>query len=96
MILPGFIIGASLSAILSGQFHLSWVPGMWEMAFDGYAALRFLPAFFGGIILAFGARWANGCTTGHGVSGTSQLSLSGILFTACFFLAGITTAFVLS
>ena len=50
----------------------------------------------GGIILAFGARWANGCTTGHSVSGTSQLSLSGILFTACLFLSGILTAFMLS
>jgi hypothetical protein len=96
VILPGVIVGASLSAILSGQFHLFWVPGMWETAFGANAVLRFIAALAGGIILAFGARWANGCTTGHGISGTSQLSLSGILFTACFFLAGITTAFVLS
>jgi uncharacterized membrane protein YedE/YeeE len=96
MILPGVIIGAFLSAILSGQFHLVWVPGLWETAFGTNAALRLLTALIGGIILAFGARWANGCTTGHGISGTSQLSLSGILFTACFFLSGIATAFVLS
>jgi len=96
MILPGVIIGAFLSVILSGQFHLFWVPGMWETAFGANAVLRFIAALAGGIILAFGARWANGCTTGHSISGTSQLSLSGILFTACFFLAGIMTAFVLS
>jgi hypothetical protein len=96
MILPGVIIGAFLSATLSGQFNLVWVPGLWETAFGTNAALRFFTALIGGIILAFGARWANGCTTGHGISGTSQLSLSGILFTACFFLSGIATAFVLS
>jgi uncharacterized membrane protein YedE/YeeE len=96
MILPGVIIGAFLSATLSGQFHLVWVPGLWDTAFGTNAVLSFLTALIGGIILAFGARWANGCTTGHGISGTSQLSLSGILFTACFFLSGIATAFVLS
>jgi uncharacterized membrane protein YedE/YeeE len=96
MILPGVIIGAFLSAILSGQFHLSCVPGLWETAFGTNAALRILTAFIGGVILAFGARWANGCTTGHSISGTSQLSLSGILFTVCFFLSGIAAAFMLS
>ncbi len=96
MILPGVIIGAFLSATLSGQFHLVWVPGLWDTAFGTNAVLSFLTALIGGIILAFGARWANGCTTGHGISGTSQLSLSGILFTACFFLSGIATTFVLS
>jgi len=96
MILPGVIIGAFLSAILSGQFHLAWVPGLWETVSGTHAALRFLTALTGGIILAFGARWANGCTTGHSISGTSQLSLSGILFTACLFLSGILTAFMLS
>jgi uncharacterized protein len=95
MILPGIIIGACLSAFLSGRFHLSWIPRMWETALGGNPALRFTVALAGGIILAFGARWANGCTTGHGISGTSQLSVSGILFTACFFLSGIATAFVL-
>lgn len=95
MILPGIIIGACLSAVLSGRFHLSWIPRMWETAWGGNPALRFTVALVGGIILAFGARWANGCTTGHGISGTSQLSVSGILFTACFFLSGIATAFVL-
>lgn len=38
--------------------------------------LRFLAAFAGGACMAFGARLAGGCTSGHGISGTMQLALS--------------------
>ena len=95
MILPGIIIGACISAVLSGQFHLSWVPALWAAAFGDNAMVRLIGAFGGGIILAFGSRWAGGCTSGHGISGTSQLSLASILSTACFFIGGIATAFLI-
>jgi len=95
MILPGIIIGAFFSALLSGQFHLSWVPDLWASAFGPSIALRVIAAFAGGIIIAFGARWACGCTSGHGISGTSQLSLASIVSAACFFIGGIATAFVI-
>ncbi|HVP96189.1 YeeE/YedE thiosulfate transporter family protein [Methanoregula sp.] len=95
MLLPGIFIGAFLSAALSGQFHLSWVPLLWAAAFGNNAILRVLVAFLGGIILALGARWAGGCTSGHGISGTSQLSLASIISAACFFIGGIITASVL-
>lgn len=95
MILPGIFIGAFLSAVLSGQFHLSWVPPLWAAAFGDSAIIRVGVAFLGGIILAFGARWAGGCTSGHGISGTSQLSLASIISAVCFFIGGIVTAFVI-
>jgi hypothetical protein len=95
MLLPGILIGAFISAALSGQFHLSWVPGLWAAAFGENTFVRLLAAFAGGIILAFGAQWAGGCTSGHGISGTSQLSLASILSAACFFIGGIITAFVI-
>jgi len=38
MIIPGIIIGAFISAILSGQFHVVWVPRLWGVAF-GYSPL---------------------------------------------------------
>jgi hypothetical protein len=95
MILPGIVIGAFISAVLSGQFHLSWVPGLWSATFGDNAIVRVLAAFAGGIILAFGARWAGGCTSGHGISGTSQLSVASIVSAACFFIGGIAAAFVI-
>jgi hypothetical protein len=52
-------------------------------------------AFAGGVILMFGARLAGGCTSGHGISGSLQLALSGWAFFASVFLSGILTAFLI-
>ena len=41
-----------------------------------------------GLLVGFGARLANGCTSGHGVCGISRLSLRGIAATAFYLLAG--------
>lgn len=41
-----------------------------------------------GVLVGFGARLANGCTSGHGVCGISRLSLRGIAATAFYLLAG--------
>ena len=41
-----------------------------------------------GLLVGFGARLANGCTSGHGVCGISRLSLRGIAATAFYLFAG--------
>jgi uncharacterized membrane protein YedE/YeeE len=94
-IVPGIIVGAFISAMLSGSFHLAWVPAFWGSSFGSSPVPRLIAAVIGGILLAFGARWAGGCTSGHGISGTMQLSLGSIVAAACFFAGGIATAFVL-
>jgi len=42
-----------------------------------------------------GARWAGGCTSGHGISGTLQLAVSSWLAVICFFVGGIATALLI-
>ena len=42
----------------------------------------------GGLLVGLGTRWANGCTSGHGVCGISRLSLRGIVATVFYILAG--------
>jgi uncharacterized membrane protein YedE/YeeE len=95
MIVPGIIIGAFISAMLSGSFHPAWVPAFWGVSFGYNPLLRLAGAVIGGILLALGSRWAGGCTSGHGISGTMQLSLGSIAAAACFFIGGIATAVVL-
>jgi hypothetical protein len=95
MIVPGIVIGAFLSAVLSGTFLFAWVPGLWEASFGGDPVPRVAAALAGGILLGIGARWAGGCTSGHGISGTAQLSVASVLSAACFFAGGIATAIVL-
>jgi len=95
MIIPGVIIGAFISAVISGQFHVFWVPSLWGDAF-GYNPLpRIIVALAGGILLGLGARWAGGCTSGHGISGSIQLSVASIITACCFFIGGIATAFLI-
>ena len=49
----------------------------------------------GGMIMAFGARLAGGCTSGHGISGTLQLSVGSWIAVICFFIGGIGVAMLL-
>lgn len=46
----------------------------------------------GGFLVGFGARWANGCTSGHAISGLSSLHLSSLLATIGFFVGGLVSA----
>jgi uncharacterized membrane protein YedE/YeeE len=52
----------------------------------------FVVSLIGGILMGVGARWADGCTSGHRISGTLQLSLSSWTAVICFFAAGIIVA----
>lgn len=55
---------------------------------------RYLPPFIGGFILLYGARMADGCTSGHMMSGMMQGSVSGYLFAAAVFAAAIPMAVI--
>ena len=48
----------------------------------------------GGVLVGIGVRWANGCTSGHGVCGLSRLSRRSIAATATFMAATALTVFV--
>jgi len=95
MLVLGVLIGSLASAALSGSFALSWVPPKWAADVGPSAALRWLIALAGGFCIGFGARWAGGCTSGHGISGTLQLAVSGWIAAMGFFVGGIATAMLL-
>jgi uncharacterized membrane protein YedE/YeeE len=92
MFVLGIIIGAFVSARVSGDFRLQSVPDMWRERFGKSAAKRAIVAFLGGAIAINGARLAGGCPSGHGLSGLSQLAVSGYIALACYFIGGAITA----
>ena len=92
MLVAGVVLGSFISAKSSGTFEVKWVPAVWAQSAGGSPAVRWLVALTGGVIMGFGARWAGGCTSGHGISGTLQLAVSGWMAAACFFVGGIATA----
>jgi len=56
----GILIGAFVASKLSGDFKKGFVPPMWEKRFGPSRFKRWVVAFFGGVILMFGARVADG------------------------------------
>lgn len=95
MLVVGIIIGAFISAGLSNDFNLVLVPPMWANEISSSFFVRFIIAVFGGIVLGIGSRWAGGCTSGHGISGTSQLSVLSWIASVFFFIGGIVAAFLI-
>ncbi|MBN1670375.1 MAG: YeeE/YedE family protein [Kiritimatiellae bacterium] len=92
MLVLGVVLGAFLSAWISDDFKPTWVPARWAAVFGTAWLPRVTAAFGGGVLMGFGARWAGGCTSGHGISGTLQLAASGWVAVACFFIGGVAVA----
>ena len=96
MLVVGAIGGAFLAAWHGSELTGEWLPAMWVARFgiDSFA-LRMAVALIGGLLMAFGARLAGGCTSGHGISGALQLSVGSWIALICFFLGGIMTAMLM-
>ncbi|MCC6777521.1 MAG: YeeE/YedE family protein [Hyphomicrobiales bacterium] len=85
-------VGAFLSARLSGTVR-SGVPPIWARALGSAApGRRYAVAFVAGFLMLFGARLADGCTSGHGLSGMAQLAVGSTVAVAAMFTGGIVTA----
>jgi uncharacterized protein len=95
MLMFGVILGAFIAAYTGDEITALWVPELWQERFGPNVALRAGAAFVGGALLAYGARLAGGCTSGHGISGALQLSVSSWIALACFFVGAVLTAMLL-
>lgn len=88
----GIPIGAFLAAWATKRFSTRLVPGEWAHRFGPVPGRRLVWSFIGGFLLLFGARFGGGCTSGHMISGVSQLAVSSIIFSAVLFVSAILTA----
>jgi hypothetical protein len=95
LLVVGMFFGAWASSRLSGDRQIEKVPALWKARFGPGVWNRYLWAFIGGALLLFGARLAGGCTSGHGLSGSMQLALSGWTFFVALFAAGVATSMAL-
>lgn len=84
----GVLIGASVSALANGRFRLT-VEGGRSISIGS----RLLLALFGGVLTGFGARLAQGCTSGLGLSGGAALAVGGFVFLIGFFIAGFLVSY---
>lgn len=91
----GVAIGAFISMSVSGARRKAISP-IWQRALGSASpGKRYAVAFIGGFVMLVGARIADGCTSGHGLSGTAQLAVGSTVAVAAMFAGGIATAFLL-
>ncbi len=84
----GIPIGGFIAAWRSGR--LKWATGKGPHI---SVRTRWIFAFLGGTLMGFGARFARGCTSGQGLSGSATLSVGSWAFLMAFFAGGYAIAF---
>jgi len=92
MLVLGIFLGALISLVADRSFKLERLPPAWENRFGPSLTKRATGAILGGIIAMIGVRMADGCPSGHGLSGMMQLSVSGLIAMGMFFGVGVLVA----
>ena len=89
----GILAGAVLANVLQGGTVL----GVQYGALGAWLPMVLLVPvlFLAGTAMGYGARWMGGCTSGHGLCGTSTLSLGSVVATVSFFATAVGLTFVL-
>ncbi|MCB0737272.1 MAG: YeeE/YedE family protein [Bacteroidetes bacterium] len=63
---------------------------------SAFTAKGFLFLLIGGVLVGFGTRYAGGCTSGHAITGLSNLQLPSLIAVIGFFIGGLVmTHFIL-
>lgn len=91
------VVGLLIGGFIGARANKEKTPVL-EMIHTGEvtSSNRYRDAFIGGFLIVFGARLAGGCTSGHIISGITQLSVSGFIFAIGTFATGIMTAKMLN
>jgi hypothetical protein len=92
--LAGLLLGGALAALATGELAPSLAVGMLDARYapsDG-AKLAWMCA--GGLLIGFGTRLSNGCTSGHGIFGVSNFERGSLEATLAFLAAGMLTTFL--
>lgn len=55
----------------------------------------FLILLVGGVLVGFGARYAGGCTSGHAISGLTNMQVPSLIAVIGFFIGGLTTTYLI-
>jgi uncharacterized membrane protein YedE/YeeE len=79
----GIIVGAFIAANFLSANQPVFLPDSYHSA-SGIVKL-----LLGGILVGFGTRYANGCTSGHTIMGLSNLQWPSLVASICFFAGGL-------
>ena len=81
VMLLGVLFGGFITSVfITNSFRFSLIPTGWKKYKNNSILSRLLWSFFAGFIMIIGARLAGGCTSGHFMSGMSQMAISAMIF----------------
>jgi uncharacterized protein len=97
---PLFLVGVVVGGLLSALTGTGWRPtlayGSFEVVFGSALWVKAVVLFAAGLLIGLGGRLAGGCTSGHGVCGTSLGSPASMVSTATFMVTAVTCALALA
>jgi uncharacterized membrane protein YedE/YeeE len=92
VMLFGALVGGFVTSVfMTKSFRISLIPTAWKKYKNNSVLSRLLWSFFAGFIMIIGARLAGGCTSGHFMSGMSQLAISSMIFGTVVMIALLIT-----
>jgi len=92
ILLLGALFGAFITSIfITKTFKLSLIPECWVKYRNNSIVSRMIWSFFAGMFMIIGARLAGGCTSGHFMSGMSQMALSAMIFAGAVMISLVVT-----
>ena len=109
-ILGGFLTSNFLSSPEPVQISEQTIKDLGELGFQPPASLQpdelfsmhnafslkgFLILAIGGLMVGFGSRYAGGCTSGHAISGISDLQIPSIIAVVGFFAGGLLMTYLI-
>lgn len=92
--LLGALIAGVIYALATKTFKLKLVQEYWVEYKGKSKGKRIAWAIIGGVLLIFGARMADGCTSGHIISGGMQFAVSSYLFAIFTFIGFLGTGYL--
>jgi len=82
---------AFIGGLVAGGAGMVWMFPDWFAVEIEQSTLGFVVA---GLLVGFGTRLGNGCTSGHGVCGLSRFSRRSLVATVSFMAAGAATVYI--
>lgn len=92
--LAGLVLGGALAAFATAQLAPTLALGMLDARTGWSDAAKLAWVGAGGLLIGFGTRLSNGCTSGHGIFGVSNFERGSLEATLAFLAAGMGASFL--
>ena len=82
-----FVLGIALGSFIADQFLSAKSTEFLSATFAGWQGT--IKLLVGGFLIGFGTRYGGGCTSGHSITGISNLNWPSLVATIFFFVGGL-------